>query len=208
MAKVDFQPERPHELLGVYRDAETAQRVLDLVQEKLHVPQGRIGAQADEVDALRAEMAEQMEHTVLAPQAGLILTKETTKGAALIGPLAIVIGMAVMLPLVFFFAQDVNVKTRLAAGLGVGAFLGGTVALVLISLGAKRPNAKLAAERGVTVRVPVDTPDVRAAMIDAKPIRLDVIDDGGRPLETLTTEEEDNDEGIVQQFGDRAKKWP
>jgi hypothetical protein len=127
---------------------------------------------------------------------------------ALIMPVALVLGVLVSLPLAFFFARDVSFAVRLGAAIGVGVALGGTMGFVLTSLGAKGPSEPMAAERGVTVRVHSDRDDVRAAMLEAHPIRLDVIDDTGKPIETIATEEQESDTGAVQDLGDRMTNWP
>lgn len=206
MAHVDFQPQRRHELLGVYPDERTAQKVVADIRARLGEKGAHRGTREDRRDSLNAEMGEEMLSSVTAPQAGVVYTKEALKTGAWMLPLCVAAGILVALPLAFIFDAGVSTGTRLVAAIGIGAAFGATVALVLVSLGVKRPSEPMAAERGVTVRVPDDTEELRNLMIGAHPIRLDVVDDRGRPIETITEEPDTSLE--AETFAHRQKNWP
>lgn len=190
----------------MYPDEATAQRVIAELQARFREPGAHRGTREDRRDSLNAEMGDEMLSSVTVPQAGIVYTKEAVKTGAWMLPLCIVAGIAVVLPLAFLFDGGVSFGTRLIAAVGIGAAFGITVALVLVSLGAKRPNEPMAAERGVTVRVPDDTEEIRRMMIAAHPIRLDVVDDRGRPIETLAEEPDTTLESDT--FDERQKNWP
>lgn len=206
MTDVDFQPPRRHELLAVYPDHETAERVLAELRAQLHEPGAHEGTDQDRRDSLNAEMGEEMRQSFTAPQAGIIYTKEAMKTGAWMMPLCVVLGIVVALPIAFMFESEVSTGGRIIAAVAIGAAMGGTVALILMSLGQKNPDEPMAAERGVTVRVPDDTDELRRVMIAAHPIRLDVVDDEGRPIETIA--EEADHSADPETFDDRQKHWP
>ena len=82
--------------------------------------------------------------------------------------------------------------------------MAGSVTLVLMSLGQKRPNEPMAAEQGVVVRVRHDRDDVRQLMLAAQPLRLDVVDDEGRPIETVAQD----GTTTARDMGKRMMQWP
>ena len=205
MREMDFQPQRHHELLAVYPDQETADRVIEELRTRFYQQDAHEGTTQDRRDALNAEMSDEMRATYAAPQAGFIYPKESMKTAAWMTPLAIVAGIVVMLPLAFL-AHGMTLFMRIAAAAGVGAALGLTAALVLMGLGQKNPDEPMAAERGVTVRVPDDRDELRQVMLDAHPIRLDVVDDRGRPIQTIATDPDSSLDPHTQ--GKRQAHWP
>lgn len=147
-----------------------------------------------------------MRSSFVSPQAGIVYTKEAMKTGAWMMPVFIVVGVLVALPIAFMFQSDASTGVRVLAALGIGVAMGGTVALVLMALGQKNPDEPMAAERGVTVRVPDDTEELRRVMIAAHPIRLDVVDDEGRPIETIA--EERDHSADPHTFDERQKHWP
>src|SRR3954453_14347768 len=194
---LDFRPQRPRELLGVYRDEEAAQHLLERVTQ-LADEHGRVGDSGDYVDSLRGEMRQELEDTIVAPQAALVLTKEATKTMAFVLPVATAIGAVLGLILAFVFGGSISVAGRVITGLVVGAAGGATVGFIVgAAVGMKGPAEQAAAQRGVTVRVWPDRDDVRQVMMDAAPIRLDVVDDAGQPIDTLLTEEANAGEGAT-----------
>lgn len=119
---------------------------------------------------------------------------------------ALVLGVIVALPIAFIFKSDVSTLGRVGIAAFIGAAIGGTIALVLTALGAKRPNEPMAAERGVAIRVPDDREDLRRVLIAAHPIRVDVVDHQGRPIETIA--EEPDASLQPETFDERQKNWP
>lgn len=204
MANVDFQPQRPHELLGVYADDMTAERVIIDLREHAHVTAIR-GTELDEQHSLNAEMREETTGSAIAPPVGVIPTKEAARTGSAFIPVGILIGLVVAMPIAFLFPGELSSGARLAMGGFIGLVFGVSGGLVLTSLGQKRPTERMAAEEGVTVHVKHDTEEVRRLMLAAQPLRLDVVDDQGRPIETLATQ---GDSSSPREIGRRMNEWP
>lgn len=189
---MDFQPKRPHELLGVYRDEQTAERAIIDLREQAHAG-ARRGTVTDEQHALNAEMGAQPK-------------KPLRKEGAAMFPITLLASAVVAVPIALIFGGDVSMGGRLALASGMALVMAGTITLVLMSLGGqKRPNEPMAAEQGVVVRVRTDSDQARSLMLAADPLRLDVVDDQGRPIETLTTA---GDPSSVKEIGKRMPQWP
>jgi hypothetical protein len=161
------------------------------------IPRERIGMDRpeDEVAAIHAEMREEVEHTVIGPGPVGPFTKEMTKGLAKAVPIGVVVGMAIALPFAFIPVSGVSFLVRLLVALGVGAAAGGTAGLVIGGgLGAKGPAEPVAADRGVTVRIPCRSRDEAKALADRlerlDPIRVDLMTAFGQPSGTVATEED------------------
>ena len=198
---------RRRELLGVYRDRSTAENVVREVAE-LAGSDGRAGDAHDYVDSLRSEMRQELRDTVFAPQAGLILTREASKGLSVILPICVAGGIVICLPLALAFGGAYSVAVRLLIAVVVGAAAGGTIGFIIgAAVGMRGPDDRAAAQRGVTVRAWPDRDDVREVMVAAKPLRLDVVDETGEPLETVTTEHGDG-RGAVQELGEHVEPLP
>lgn len=204
---MDFQPQRPHQLLAVYPDEQTAERVIVELRDRFQAPTHE-GRREDRRDALNAEMSDEMRASFAAPQAGIIYPKEAMKTAAWMFPVSILAGVVIMVPLALLLVPRTSMSGGARAVIGglIGAALGATIALVLMALGEKNPDEPMAAERGVTVRVDDDGDELRRVMLAAHPIRLDVVDDRGRPIETIAAEPDTSLE--PETFNDRQKNWP
>lgn len=184
------------ELVAVFRDDHAAEAAADAVR-RMGVDPGRIrvGEEGDEVASLRAEMREEIEHTIAGPGSFGPFTKEMAKGAAAGVVLATVAGAVLALPLGLIDVGGLSLPARLVIAAVVGAAAGATLGFVLGGgLGAKGPGDKLAVERGVAVGVRLGgrerADEVVAALEEQKPIRLDVVSRRGQPIQTVTTEEE------------------
>src|SRR4051812_45604938 len=99
MATRDVPSQQHRQLLGVYRDRAAAVDVLERIHHLPEPESGRIGAERDTVDSLRAEMRQEMHDGVVAPQAVMVLSKEATKGLAVVEPVAIAIGILIAVPI-------------------------------------------------------------------------------------------------------------
>ncbi len=208
MPDLDFSPQRPRQLLAVYPDRATAQAVLDEVQ-RLPGEDGRVGDAQDYVDSLRGEMHQEISDSYFAPQAALIVTKEATKSLTIVLPIATLIGAIIGLPFAAIGFGGLGVAARLAICALIGAVGGATCGFIIgAGLGVKGPEEQAAAQRGVTVRAWPDHPRVREVMSKRHPLRLDVVDDAGRPLETIRTEEQDDDDGALERVEDRLPQPP
>ena len=190
----------------MFRDQATAERVIGQLKSRLAGGKARQGTREDRLESLNAEMSEEIEHSFVSPQAGVVYTKEAMKTGAWMMPVCLLAGIVVTLPIVFVIPGELSSGNRLLAGIVIGLLGGGTVGLVLMALGQKRPNERMAAERGVVVRVAEDREEVRQVLLDAHPLRLDVVDDQGRPIETVYSEPDDTLE--PETFDERQKKRP
>lgn len=201
---------RGRHLLGVFQNRAAAESAIESARaagaddEEIHV-----GRREDTTASLRSEMRAEVEDSWFSPQAAFILTKKATKGAIVailvLGAVGAVIGAAAA----FAFPSGMALWTRLLAFAGVGALGGATAGFIIGASGAQKGSQKrLAAERGVTVRVKSTAPEVEQALSEEKPIRLDVIEADGTPTgTTVTTEEDRSDEGVVEDL-ERALREP
>lgn len=197
-------------LLGVYRDRVTAESAADeargagLDEGQIHVER-----REDEIASLRAEMRAELEDSWFSPQAGFILAKETAKGALVAMLVMGAVGAVLGVVLAFVFPSGLPLWVRLLAFGAVGAVAGATAGFIVGGLAAQKGSQKrLAAERGVTVRVESAASEAKQALSEEQPIRLDVVEADGTPTgTTITTEEDRTDEGVAQDF-ERAWREP
>jgi len=157
----------------------------------------------DQVAALRGEMREELEHTIIGPGPVGPATKEQTKALRVSLPVATAIGAAVGILFGFLPIGHAAIGLRVLIGAICGAVAGATVGLVLGGgLGAKEPAEPLAAERGVTVRVDArsleDGEHVARLFGRLDPIRVDLMTAFEQPARTVTTEEEEEDRASGQ----------
>lgn len=152
-----------------------------------------VGAKADEVTALQAEMQDESETIVAAPGNIGPFTREMLKGL-LVGTgagtaVGVLLGLLIgLLPLGSL--ADLAPVTRLVIGALCGAAAGATAGFVAgggVKPEVEREGEVMSAEKGTTVAVEADDPDEarRAAsrLGQAGPSRLDRVDDKGRPIE-------------------------
>jgi hypothetical protein len=196
-----------HELLGVYGSEEEA-RAAAAAAEQHGAPTARVGADADRVASMRAEMRDEIEQGFILPHAAVVLPKEGAKGFAWLLPIGVVVGMLVCLPFAFIdFGGSLGQRLLIAAL--CGAAMGATIAFIIGAGLATRGRFEAnAADRGVTVRVPTDTEEVEAAMADHTPIRLDRLESDGTPDTVVVTEEQFDDRGVVETMAGHLKAAP
>jgi hypothetical protein len=154
-----------------------------------------VGDETDERAVLRAEMRDEVESTVMGAGNVGPFTKGMTKGIVRWVPIAAAIG-AVFGALIGLIPWGFGMSTfgRVLMGVAIGAVAGATAGFV--GGGAFQPqehdSPRLAAERGVTVAVPVSTNEeaerARDLLRAADPIRLDETDQGGAPVRPSSEE--------------------
>ena len=196
------------ELVGVFADRAQAESVADRLRaagvpdEQISIDEG-----ADREASLRGEMREELERSLVSPQAGVVLTKRAVKGILATSPVTIVVGVLIALPFAFMSWGSLPLVGRIVAAVLVGAAAGATVGFVVGGGEAEKgaPSA-MAAEQGVTLRVADARPEVKRALTEADPIRVDVVDPDGAPLGPLTSKQDD-DENVVEDL-ERAWREP
>jgi hypothetical protein len=200
------------ELLVVYPTQEDAQaaraRALELGVEPAAV---RVDAESDEIASLRAEMHEELTQAWIVPTAAFIATKEGVKGMGFIGAIAIAVSLAIAIPLAFIdFGSTLGVRVVVFALVAIA--LGGTIGFVAgAGAASKRPGERLAAHRGHVLRVDRDTPELRRALVELHPIRVDEVAHDGTPIDTVVTEEAHDPHGTVEDVGANLQGddyWP
>lgn len=194
------------QFLGVFADQAKADAAAGRARQAGVDESGiRVGEQGDDLTSIKAEMQEETENSFLSPQAALIATKEMAKALALAVPLGALIGAALLVPFAFFFFTDFALWGRIVVAGLIGAVAGATVGAVAGGgLGAKGPASPLAAEHGVTVRVADARQEVGEALAEEGPLRLDKVDATDVRVDTVTTEEERTEDGVVEDLG---RKW-
>jgi len=151
-----------------------------------------VGGQLGEQASMRSEMREELSNSAAGATMGVV-TKEMTKGLSVFVPLGAVIGAIVFLPLALISMGDLSAGARLLIVAACGALAGAVVGLVVGgSLGSRRPGEAMAAQRGVTVTVAPATEAVERAMAEHHPVRLDVVNRSGTPLEARSDERRDD----------------
>jgi len=178
-------------LVAVFPDEATAEQAARSAREagadRLEVG-GALGEQA----SLRSEMREELSNSAAGATMGVV-TKEMTKGLSVFVPIGALIGAIVFLPFAFISMGDLSAGARVLIMVACGAFAGGVVGLVVGgALGARRPGEAMAAQRGVTVTAAPATEAVERAMAEHHPMRLDVVNRSGMPLEALSDERRDD----------------
>jgi hypothetical protein len=189
------------ELLVVYPTEQQARAAARRLDELGVPPDGiRIGAEPDEIAALRAEMREELTQAWFVPTAGIVATKEGAKGTLYLGVVATLVALAVAVPLAFV-DYGATLGVRLVTHVVIALFFGGLVGFLTGGArNAKPPNELMAAQRGTVLRVARDTPAVREALAALEPIRLDEVGPDGTPLDTVVTEGDSEDAGVVQEL--------
>lgn len=197
-------------LIAVYPDDGTAREVAAEVRGRAAAAVVRVDDPHDRVDSLRAEMREELEHSILSPQAGILLPKESTKSLLVAIPLGAVVGAVLLIPLAAVAFDDTSFAAlALWAGI-IGAVMGGTIAyLVGSAMAIAGPAAQSAGHAGVPVRVEGElTPEVVGVLAAAEPLRIDLVTEEGRPVATLLTEEELSPDGVFERLAAKLTQPP
>lgn len=189
--------EARHEILGVFGDQATADHAVRRLRDVGVAPQDvRVGDAAASVAAMKAEMREQADNTIVGPGNVGPFTKEMAKGVVVWVTVGALLGGLLVLPLGFIEFFDLPLGVRLLIAAAVGVATGSTIGFVAGGgLAAEGGYDPLAAEEGVTVAVAVPAEvasEVVRVMRSCHPLRLDLGSLEGAPVDTLATEEEGN----------------
>src|SRR4051794_3297764 len=206
--QVDGATEVASALIGVYRTQEEASAVVRSVREA-GTPSDRIRTahEDDFYASLPAEMNQETSDALLVPTAGFAHTKEATKGAIALGIPIVVVCALVALPFGFIHISGVPLWIRLLVSVGLGAVVGGTIAVIVgPAMASKRSGEPSAAQRGVVVRVDDADGAAESILVNSNPIRVDRVANGTPlPLENLVTEEQFTPGGIFEEIERNAE---
>jgi hypothetical protein len=175
-------------VVGVFRDEHAAEEAAR-VARAAGAEEVRVDASEDEVAALRGEMRE--EAAEVRPG---FSTPAMARSVSLGTAIAALLGVVVALPLGFIDTGNVPLATRLLIVGFAGAATGATIGFIFGTIVGggflgrrRRPKSELAAERGVVVGAEESTGQVAPTLSDRDPVRVDKVDPGGQPKETVTT---------------------
>jgi hypothetical protein len=182
----------------VYDDEHSARRATRaLVDAGMRPADITLDDAHDHIASVSGEMRSEFEHTVAGPGSVGPWTKEMTKGMLLGTVLGALIGVVLAVPFAAIPFADLEWWARLFIVMIVGAAIGGTTGWMIGgAFGAKRPEEPLAAEAGVTVAAPA-TPAARRALLATHPVRLDLVDAGDQPVDTVA----ERDHSVVRDLG-------
>lgn len=189
-------------LLAVLPDRGAAEAVASqLVDRGIAREAVRIDAARDEVTSLEAEMREEVTQSFNSPTVGVAYPKETVKAGMVFLPpvtlLGAVVGALVTLP---FGDSGWPLWLRALVGAIVGAVMTSTIAAVVVpAMSVKNPHDASPAETGVTLRVADASPETLEVLVAARPIRLDRLGPDDNPIDTVVTEEQFQEGGIVEE---------
>jgi uncharacterized membrane protein len=144
-------------------------------------------------------MFDEVEQSVMGPGNVGPFTKEMSKAMVPATIIGAIVGAVIALPFAAIGFFDLDLWARLLILVVVGAAVGATFGFQLGGMyGAKRPEEPLGAERGVTIAIDDAPPPAIDALQAMHPIRLDLVEEHGRPTGTVTTDEQDAPGGVVQ----------
>jgi hypothetical protein len=177
-------------LVAVYETREAALAAAEAARNAgVPADEVRVDEELDRLASIKGEMRQEVEHTVLGPGNIGPFTKEMTQGMTLGAVVGGAIGLVVAAPFAAFSFGGWPLWLRLVIVVVVGAVVGSTVGWIVGGgFGARRPDAPLAAQRGVIVTAPA-LDAVQTVLIAAAPIRLDLAADDGHALGVVMTDE-------------------
>jgi hypothetical protein len=193
-------------LLAVYPDAVWPDVAERLAEVDVDPAQVRVDDPGDARLALRAEQVEEASSAVFSPQVGILLPKEAGKATGLVVPIGAILGAVLVLPFSFVPMGSLDLWVRALWLAVIGAAAGATIAAIVApALAAKDAFAASLLERGTVVRIDDDRPELRSALADLRPIRLDAVASDGS-IERLTTEEDPQDGGVLEETVDTVRR--
>jgi len=190
-----FAPER----VGAVR---AALAELGVEDERIHVSEDD-----DERTSLRAEQVEEVNRSVVAPQAGVAIPKEAAKSLGWTLPTAGGLGAAAGALVALIPLGSMDLTTRLIWFAVIGVVAGTVVAFVVTgAMATKDPFVSGAAQRGVVVRVQGADDRIAERLARLRPIRLDLVTVDGDVLRRLRTEEDDRPGGAIEELADNVER--
>lgn len=190
-------------LVAVFATDEGAERAIEqAVEAGVARDEIQMGDAAERA-SMRAEMRQELEGSLLNAQAVIALPKEAAKGA---GATAILYGVAcalAMMVLAPFLLTEMSLVARLVILGGIGFVAGSTIGIIVgPGFSAKGPNEPIAAERGITVSVPLTSDGLRDVFTNAGAIRVDEVTEQGEPIINLASDGDGRDRSASQRMSD------
>jgi hypothetical protein len=189
-------------LLAVLPDREAAEAAASrLAAAGVDPAAVRIDAPRDEVTSLEAEQREEVTQSFNSPTVGVAYPKETVKaGLVLLPPITAIGAIVGALVTLAIDLDGWPLWGKALVGAVVGGVMTSTIAAIVVpAMSVKNPHDPSVAEVGVTLRVEDTSPAAFDALVAAQPLRLDRLGPDDNPLDTVMTEEQTRDGGIVEE---------
>jgi len=203
----DSSPQSERHVIAVLRSRDEAERAARQL-ERLGVDRRliRIDDPADVTTSLRAEQRQELDDSVIMPQASFIATKEGTRGFVAIGVVTLIVSLLVAFP-VALIDFGLSYWWRYLIVFAIIMTMGFTLALVFgPSLGTKDKDDVAAATRGSLLYVGANSPSIREALSGCDAIRVDEVSPAGDPKSTVYTESDPIDHSVTEQVKDTTNQ--
>jgi hypothetical protein len=189
-------------VIGVFPTRDDAWAAAEAAQRAGARPAAiRVASRDDNVRELQAEMLEEQEQSIMGPGNVGPFTREMQRAMLPLTIIGLVSGAVIALPLAAIEFGGFTWWGRLALVAVVGGVVGAGVGFLFGGMyGARRPEEPLATERGVTVAIDDAPPSAVDALRARRPLRLDAFERHGRPLRTITTEEDEHPTRVVEEL--------
>ena len=191
-------------LVAVFPDRQSAERAVeDAVSAGANRSDIRIDEELDERAAMRGEMRQELEGSFVSAQGGFAYPKEAWQGGGLttlICGVVLAVGAMLLAP---FLLPNLGLGLRLVLLGGIGFVAGSTIGIIVgPGFSAKGPNERIAAERGVTVSLPLSDSGLENVFRNSGAIRIDEVTDQGEPIINLAAEGDGHDRGAMERMTD------
>jgi hypothetical protein len=194
-------------VLGVFADQDAARRAAEAAKRAGANPSGiRVGDPNDRVTALRADMLDEVENTIMAPGNVGPFTREQAKAIVPLTFILGAIGVLIAVPFAFIEFFGLAFWARLLILAVVGGAVGSVVGFQIGGMyGARRPEERLPPEEGVTLAID-DAPERAIDVLKSmRPLQLDAVADGRvlGPIEF--TDDAERHGGLVEEVKEHMR---
>jgi hypothetical protein len=189
-------------VIGVFPTRDDAWAAAEAAQRAGARPAAiRVASRDDKKRELQAEMLEEQEQSIMGPGNVGPFTREMQRAMLPLTIIGLVVGAVIALPIAVVEFGGFTWWGRMVLVAVVGGVIGAAVGFLFGGMyGARRPEEPLATERGVTVAVD-DAPATAIEALRARhPLRLDAYEPHGRPLRTITSEEDEHPTPVVDEL--------
>jgi hypothetical protein len=195
-------------VVGVFRDEGSAHEAAAAARRAGASPSViRVGDPRDRIVALRADMTEELETTLMGPGSVGPFTKEQTDAMVPLTIIFGIVGALVALPFAAFEFGDFPTWGRLVVLAIVGAAFGSLIGFQIGGMyGARRPEEPRPVEQGVTVAIDVAPGPAVDVLRSMHPLQLDAIDEHGRSLGSIVVPDDTGRHGgVVEELGEHMR---